>query len=97
MQYSKVFTGIAIIVAIIVLSLPIWADYFRFCLFRSIDMNAESVDGQRRSCDNVLEYFPSFLGFFFPVVGVGIWIVVFGIQNRGMFTLQKKENNDQST
>ena len=77
-------------IAMIGLSIPIWSSFFRYCVFKPIELEPQFNQGQPMSCDIFMVNFPSFLAFFFPVLGVGIWIIIFGIQDRSMVTFKKK-------
>jgi len=91
MQFSKVMIGIAILIGIVGLSIPIFSDFVRYCFLEPIELQPQSNRAQPISCRDLMDSLPAFLAFFLPVVGVGIWIIVFGIQHRSMVTFKRDE------
>lgn len=89
MQFTKVMTGIAILIGIVGLSIPIFSDLARYCFLKPIEPQPHFNQGPPMSCRGVMGSFPYFLAFFLPVVGVGIWILAFGIQHRSMVTFKR--------
>ena len=91
MQFTKVMTGIAILIGIVGLSIPIFSDFVRYCFLKPIEPQPQFNSGPPMSCRGVMSSIPYFLAFFLPVVAVGIWILVFGIQHRSMVTFKRDQ------
>lgn len=89
MQFTKVMTGIAILIGIVGLGIPMFSDFVRYCFIDPIEPQTQFNQSQPMSCRNVMSTFPYFLAFFLPVVGVGVWILVFGIQHRSLVTFKR--------